>query len=73
MAAEANKNTSASTKPVTPEMIMERWFVKNAKVQVNAGSNYGVGGDGHMRMNIGTSRKTLELALNNMASALKGV
>lgn len=71
MAAEANKNTSGSTKPITPEMIMERWFVKNAKVQVNAGSNYGAGGDGHMRMNIGTSRKTLELALNNIADALK--
>jgi bifunctional pyridoxal-dependent enzyme with beta-cystathionase and maltose regulon repressor activities len=25
-----------------------------------------------MRMNIATSRKTLELALNNLASALKG-
>jgi cystathionine beta-lyase len=71
MAAEANKNNPTSRRPVTPEMVVEHWFVKNAKVQINAGSNYGLGGAGHMRMNLATSRKTLELALNNMASALK--
>ncbi len=69
-AAEANRN-NPSKKPITPEMVMERWFVQNAKVQINAGSNYGLGGSGHMRMNLATSRKTLEMALNNMASALK--
>jgi cystathionine beta-lyase len=69
-AAEANK-TSTSRRPITPENIAEHWFVQNAKVQINAGSNYGLGGAGHMRMNLATSRKTLEIALNNMASALK--
>ena len=67
---EANK-TSTSRKLITPENVMERWFIQNAKVQINAGSNYGLGGAGHMRMNLATSRKTLELALNNLASALK--
>jgi bifunctional pyridoxal-dependent enzyme with beta-cystathionase and maltose regulon repressor activities len=38
---------------------------------MNAGSSYGPGGANHMRMNIATSRKTLELALNNLANALK--
>lgn len=71
MAAEANRGRSSSAKPVTPEMMVERWFVKNAKVQINAGTNYGLAGAGHMRMNIATSRKTLELALTNMATALK--
>ncbi len=70
MAAEANKTTT-STRPITPEMMLERWLVKNAKVQLNAGSNYGLGGAGHMRMNLATSRETLELALNNMAVALR--
>jgi cystathionine beta-lyase len=69
-AAEANK-ASTSRRPITPENIAEHWFVQNAKVQINAGSNYGLGGAGHMRMNLATSRKTLEIALNNMASALK--
>ena len=71
LAAEANKNNPGARRPVTPENIVEHWFVKNAKVQINAGSNYGLGGADHMRMNLATSRKTLELALNNMASALK--
>jgi cystathionine beta-lyase len=71
LAAEASKKQNASMKPLTPEQMVERWFVKNAKVHMNAGSSYGYGGEGHMRMNIATSRKTLELALNNLAAALK--
>ena len=67
MAEEASKS---STTPVTPEQAAERWFVQNAKVHLNAGSTYGTGGQGHMRMNIATSRKLLELALTNMATAL---
>ena len=67
-AAEASRT---SPTPVSPEVIVERWFVKHAKVQLNAGSTYGTGGEGHMRMNIATSRKLLELALANMAKALQ--
>jgi bifunctional pyridoxal-dependent enzyme with beta-cystathionase and maltose regulon repressor activities len=39
-------------------------------VIVTPGAEYGTGGAGHMRMNLGTSRKTIELALNNLSSAL---
>ena len=46
--------------------------MKIAKVHMNQGASYGAGGENHMRMNIATSRKTLELALNNLANALKG-
>jgi cystathionine beta-lyase len=67
-AAEANKNNTG--RPVTPEMIVERFFVENAKVHMNPGSSYGYGGAGHMRMNIATSRKLVERALTNIASAL---
>ncbi len=67
-AMEASK---ADGKAISPEQIVERWFVENAKVQLNAGSSYGTGGANHMRMNLGTSRKTIELALNNMSAALK--
>ena len=35
------------------------------------GASYGLGGANHMRMNIGTSRKLVEQALTNMASALR--
>ena len=49
--------------------MIERWLVKYAKVHLNQGAAYGKGGENHMRMNIGTSRKTLEKALSNMANA----
>jgi cystathionine beta-lyase len=71
LAAQANKNLAPGAKPFTPSQMVERWLVRHAKVHLNAGASYGLGGEHCMRMNIATSRKTLELALNNMASALK--
>jgi cystathionine beta-lyase len=71
LAAEASKKLAPTVKPLTPEQMVERHFVKYAKVHMNAGSSYGYGGANHMRMNIATSRKTLELALNNLANALR--
>jgi cystathionine beta-lyase len=67
-AAEASRQAG---RPVTPETIVERFLVKNAKVHMTQGASYGKGGEGHMRMNIGTSRKTLEAALSGMAAALR--
>ena len=55
----------------TPEQIVERWFTKNAGVALNPGHTYGPGGANHMRMNIATSRKTLQAALTSLANALK--
>jgi len=71
LAADANRHNNAGGNPMTPEMMVERWFVSHAKVQLNAGTNYSRDGAGHMRMNIATSRKTLALALTNIANALK--
>ena len=74
LAAEAIKNKMAPTRPgraITPETMVERWFVEHANVSLNSGATYGAGGADHMRMNIATSRKTLGLALNSMAAALK--
>ena len=72
LAVDASKKLAAGMKPLSSEQMVERWFVANAKVHMNAGTSYGAGGENHMRMNIATSRKTLTLALNNIASALKG-
>jgi cystathionine beta-lyase len=72
LAVDANKKLAAGMKPLSSEQMVERWFVTNAKVHMNAGTSYGAGGENHMRMNIATSRKTLTLALTNIASALKG-
>ena len=70
MAAQANKKKAPGAADVTPETILERYLVEHAKVQMTAGSSYGYGSAGRMRMNCGTSRKLLELAMTNMASAL---
>ena len=72
-AAEENKKLEEGAQPVTPEIVVQRFFVEKAKVLLNAGSSYGYGGAGRMRMNLATSRKLVELALNNMASALQKI
>src|SRR5262245_673197 len=70
--AEAAKMQGKGNPP-SPEAMVAKWFAKNAKVVLNAGDGYGKGGENHMRMNIGTSRKTLEAAYNSMARALDGL
>ena len=72
-AADANQRAAATVRPFTPEQVVERWFVAHAKVQMNAGSAYGLGGENHLRMNIATSRKNLSLALTNIAYALREI
>ncbi len=68
-ARRAAAEASTSRRSVSPEAVVERWFVDNAKVHMNPGSSYR--GAGHMRMNIGTTRKLVEVALDNMANALE--
>jgi cystathionine beta-lyase len=68
--AQAATATKAEGRLVTPENIVERHLVKTAKVHLNPGHTFGLGGANHMRMNIATSRKMLERALTNIASAL---
>jgi cysteine-S-conjugate beta-lyase len=70
-AEEANRKKEPSAPVVTPTMIVEKYLVKHAKVHVNAGAGYGRGGEARMRMNVATSRKLVELALTNIANALK--
>ncbi|MBI3403676.1 MAG: aminotransferase class I/II-fold pyridoxal phosphate-dependent enzyme [Acidobacteria bacterium] len=62
---------STGKRMVSPEQVVQDWFAENAKVALNAGSSYGTGGQNHQRMNIATSKKTLQAALDSMAMALK--
>ena len=71
LADDYNRTKPANMATLTPEQMVERFFVKTAKVHLNQGASYGKGGENHMRMNIGTSRKLVELALNNMAAACR--
>ena len=57
----------------SPTKILEKWLVMNAKVHLNAGSTYGRGSENHMRMNLGTSKANITLALDNIAAAIAKV
>ena len=45
-------------------------FVKDAKLALNDGAIFGHGGEGFMRMNIGTPKVHIEKALDNLKKAL---
>jgi len=55
------------------EHYFEKWLVENSGVQLNPGSNYGTGGAGHMRMNLGAPRPLIEEALEKIGTALQRV
>ena len=55
----------------TPEEYFQDWLVHNSGVYLNAGSNYGTGGEGHMRMNLASSRLVLKDVLDAMAAAMR--
>ncbi len=66
----AARESAEGSANVTPEKVVQRWFAERAGVFLNPGPGYGTGGAGHMRMNLASSRKIVDLALNNMASAV---
>jgi cystathionine beta-lyase len=47
------------------------FFLKEAKVALNDGAEFGRGGEGFLRLNFACPRKTLTEALDRMAAALK--
>ncbi len=49
------------------------FFLKNAKVALSEGRLFGREGEGHVRLNFGTSRKLLEQGLDRMRKALKSI
>ena len=48
-----------------------KFFVEEANLALNDGAIFGPGGEGFMRLNVGTSRKVLEKALNNLQKAIQ--
>ena len=46
-------------------------FVNKAHLGLNDGEMFGQGGQGHMRLNVGTQRSVLEQALKQLAEAVK--
>ena len=49
------------------------FFIKEARVAFNEGSDFGKGGEGFVRLNFGCSRKLLETALNRLKKTVGGL
>lgn len=49
---------------------LQRFFVRNARVGMSPGASFGAGGEGRMRMNIGTSRQNVMMAIQRIGQAL---
>ncbi|MFZ8891620.1 MAG: MalY/PatB family protein, partial [Pseudomonadales bacterium] len=57
----------------TREENFQDWLTYKAGVYVNAGSVYGEGSDGYMRMNVASARSVVSAALDAIAGAIKGL
>lgn len=73
LAAQANKERDPDTPELVASQMVGRYLLDNAGIYLNDGFHYGFGGSGCTRMNLATSRKLVELALNNIANAMKQV
>ncbi|MBX3035747.1 MAG: PatB family C-S lyase [Anaerolineales bacterium] len=49
------------------------FFLENAKVALSDGKIFGKGGEGHLRINLGTSRAILKEGLDRMSKAMKSI
>jgi len=67
----AMEQSKTSPRPVKAADVVSRWIVDNAKVYTNSGSSYGPGGENHLRMNLGTSRTLIQVAMDNIAAAVQ--
>lgn len=63
-------DVSEVAKRINPDQSPQRWLAENARIALNAGDSYGLGGEGRMRMNIASPRPLIQRALENMAEAL---
>jgi len=57
----------------TAEAYFQDWLTEKSGVYLNPGSSYGTGGEGHMRMNIASSRLVLKEVFDAMAAAVRNV
>ena len=53
--------------------LLQRFFIEKAGVNLNPGENYGKNGVGYMRMNLATTHKKLNGALNAMKAAIDAI
>lgn len=73
MEAIGAKEQYAENGFATPEHFLRNWLVYESDVYMNPGSLYGAGGEGHMRMNMASSRIVLQEVLDSLALAVRNV
>jgi len=49
---------------------MQKFFLENAKLGLNDGSEFGEVGQGFVRLNFGTTRANIQLAIEKMKAAI---
>lgn len=52
---------------------LQKFFVRNAGIGMNEGSTFGPGGEGFMRMNLGTTRQTVKRAMEQIENAVSSL
>ena len=73
MAAIAAEEAAREAAAESPEHYFRDWMVYQSGVYLNPGVDYGTGGEGHLRMNVGSSRKVIAEVLEAMAGAVNKV
>jgi cysteine-S-conjugate beta-lyase len=56
-----------------PGKDLQKFFVEKAGIGMNEGSTFGPGGEGFMRMNVGTTRKTVKTAMEQIEKAVSEI
>ena len=67
---EASRASQSTDSPMSETQMFEVWLAEHCHIQLNHGEDYGKGGRRCMRMNIGTSRRLLKLALDNLRQGI---
>jgi cystathionine beta-lyase len=52
---------------------LKQFFVHNAGIGMNEGSTFGPGGEGFMRMNVGTTHQTVIKAMEQIEKAVSSL
>ncbi|MDH4073853.1 MAG: aminotransferase class I/II-fold pyridoxal phosphate-dependent enzyme [Gammaproteobacteria bacterium] len=64
---------NAAAMGMETDVWFQDWLVRNSGVYVNTGTEFGTGGLGNMRFNVGSSRKVVKAALDHLAEAVNKV
>jgi len=68
--AIAAEQTASGSEVVGPEDVLQQWIAEHAGVFLGPGNDYGTGGAGFMRMNLGTQRHRIRMAIDSIADAV---